>query len=51
MNEFEQVLQARPDLTRADVYDIIDIMDSNDTLLDAVNKFYPLNQGTGDCAA
>lgn len=51
MNEFELVLQARPDLNRNDIYDIIDIMDTNDTLLDAVNKFYPLNQGTGDCAA
>jgi hypothetical protein len=51
LNEFDEVLKARPDLTRADLYDIIDIMDINDTLIDAVNKFYPLNKGTGDCAA
>ena len=51
MNEFDNVLQARPDLTRADLYDIIDIMDINDSLLDAANKYYPLNKGTGDCAA
>jgi len=51
LNEFDKVLKARPDLTRADLYDIIDIMDINDTLIDAANKFYPLNKGTGDCAA
>lgn len=51
MNEFDDVLKARPDLNRADLYDIIDIMDVNDTLLEAANKYYPLNQGTGDCAA
>lgn len=51
LNEFEEVLKARPDLTREDLYDIIDIMDFNETLLEAANKFYPLNKGTGDCAA
>lgn len=50
-NEFDEVLKARPDLTRADLYDIIDIMDVSDTLLESANKYYPLNQGTGDCAA
>jgi len=50
-NDFNEVLTIRTDLTRADLYDIIDIMDANDTLLEAANKFYPLNKGTGDCAA
>jgi hypothetical protein len=36
-------------LTREDLYDIIDIMDINDTL--EANKYYPLNKGTGDCAS
>ena len=50
-NEFDKVLKARPDLTRADLYDIIDIMDIGDTMLESANKYYPLNKGTGDCAA
>jgi hypothetical protein len=50
-NEFDKVLKARPDLTRADLYDIIDIMNISDTLLESANKYYPLNKGTGDCAA
>jgi hypothetical protein len=49
--EIDEVLSARPDLTIADLYDIIDIMDANDTLLESVNKYYPLEQRTGDCAA
>ena len=48
-NEFDIVLQQRPDLTREDLYDIINIMDINDTLLDAANKYYPLNQKAGEC--
>lgn len=51
LNDINDVLKVRPDLIRADLYDIIDIMDINDTLLDAANKYYPLNQGAGDCAA
>ena len=50
-NDFTEVLEARPDLNRADIYDIIDLMGPNETILEAVNKYYPLNQGTGDCAA
>jgi hypothetical protein len=50
-NEFDKVLQARPDLTRADLYDIVDIMDISDTLLESANKYYPLNKAPGDCAA
>jgi hypothetical protein len=51
LNNFDEILKVRPDLTREDLYDIIDIMDVNNTVLEAVNKFYPLNQGAGDCAA
>jgi hypothetical protein len=50
-NDFTEVLEARPDLNRADIYDIIDLMGPEETLLEAVNKYYPLNQRTGDCAA
>jgi len=50
-NDFTEVLEARPDLNRADIYDIIDLMGPNETLFEAVNKYYPLNQRTGDCAA
>ena len=49
--DFTEVLNARPDLNRADIYDIIDLIGPNETVLEAVNKYYPLNQGTGDCAA
>jgi|FreactcultureFD7_1027221.scaffolds.fasta_scaffold03390_6 hypothetical protein len=51
VNDFDEVLKVRSDLTRADLYDIIDIMDISDSLLDAANKFYPLNQGAGECGA
>lgn len=50
-NEFDKVLKQRPDLTRADLYDIIDIMDINDTMLESANKYYPLNKGAGECGA
>jgi hypothetical protein len=49
--DFTEVLNARPDLDSADIYDIIDLIGPNETVLEAVNKYYPLNQGTGDCAA
>jgi len=47
----ETVLLVRSDLTAEEIGDILDFVGPNETLLDAVNKFYPLNQGTGDCAA
>jgi|TARA_R110000868_G_scaffold366248_1_gene629163 hypothetical protein len=49
--DFTEVLKVRPDLETADIYDIIDLIGPNETMLEAVNKYYPLNQGTGDCAA
>jgi hypothetical protein len=47
----ETVLLVRSDLTAEDIADILDYVEENEDLLEAVNKFYPLNQGTGDCAA
>jgi len=47
----EVVLKQRPDLTEEDIFDIIDIVGFNEDFLEEVNKFYPLNKGTGDCAA
>lgn len=47
----QEVLALRTDLTLGDVDDILDLIGQDENLLDAVNKFYPLNQGTGDCAA
>lgn len=47
----ETVLLVRKDLTKEDIADILDYVEENEDLLEAVNKFYPLNQGTGDCAA
>ena len=47
----ETVLLVRSDLTAEEIGDILDLVGKDETLLDAVNKFYPLNQGTGDCAA
>jgi hypothetical protein len=47
----ETVLLVRKDLTAEDIGDILDFVEENEDLLEAVNKFYPLNQGTGDCAA
>lgn len=47
--EFDEVLKARPDLTIADIYDMIDIMNKEDSLLEAANKFYPVNQKVGEC--
>lgn len=47
----ETVLLVRSDLTVEDIADILDYVEENEDLLEAVNKFYPLNQGTGDCAA
>lgn len=47
----EEILKLRPDLTSEDVYDIIDLIPADANILDEVNKFYPLNQRTGDCAA
>jgi len=47
----ETILLVRTDLTAEDIHDILDFVEENENLLDAVNKFYPLNQGTGDCAA
>ncbi len=47
----ETILLLRPDLTPEDIHDILDFVEENETLLDAVDKFYPLNKGTGDCAA
>jgi hypothetical protein len=48
---FKRVLKERPDLTRADLYDILEIMDINDTILESANKFYPINKGVGECGA
>ena len=47
----ETVLLVRKDLTKEDIADILDYVEENEDLLEAVNKFYPLNKGTGDCAA
>jgi len=47
----EEILKVRPDLTSEDVYDIIDLIPQDSDILEEVNKFYPLNQRTGDCAA
>ncbi len=47
----ETVLLVRSDLTAEDIRDILEYVDEHEDLLEAVNKFYPLNQGTGDCAA
>ena len=47
----ETVLLVRSELTAEDLGDILNFVEENETLLEAVNKFYPLNQGTGDCAA
>ena len=47
----ETVLLVRTDLTAEDIHDILDLVDKDEDLLEAVNKFYPLNQRTGDCAA
>lgn len=47
----ETVLLVRSDLTSEDIGDILDFVEDHEDLLEAVNKFYPLNQGTGDCGA
>jgi hypothetical protein len=47
----QTVLLVRSDLTAEEIGDILDFVGEDEDLLEAVNKFYPLNQGTGDCAA
>ena len=45
----ETVLLIRSDLTAEDIHDILEFVDENEDLLEAVNKFYPFNQGTDRC--
>lgn len=51
LTSIETVLLVRPDLTAEDLTDIIDLVDPTEDLFEAVQKFYPLEQRTGDCAA
>lgn len=47
----DKILQERPDLTREDIYDIIDSVSANETLEETVEKFYPLNKVVGECGS
>jgi len=46
----QTVLLVRSDLTAEDIGDILDFVGEDEDLLEAVNKFYPVNKATGDCA-
>jgi len=47
----DKILQDRPDLTREDIYDIIDSVSAGETLEETVEKFYPLNKVVGECGS
>ena len=47
----EKILKDRPDLTREDIYDIIDNVNPGETLEEAVEKFYPLDKVVGECGS
>lgn len=47
----EKILKDRPDLTREDIYDIIDSVSPGETLEETVEKFYPLDKVVGECGS